>query len=246
MPLTREQQVWLGNMEDERARNREEQQKMQTEQAAAKKGKGKKEGDGKKKDGKKKEGKKKDKGDAKTAAPEKIKSKYKSPAHFMAKNFPTFDIGESGRWNSKQTSTQQLPPATIGNGADGNGSLTLSTSTNGNISGMPNNKSAYNLYNLNDITDDNYGPMRTMQMIECNRVLEVCEDWEVPMNPTSLHRALVIPQDKANAITIEQGLHNPVTSLMMNPLPKEYWKVPPADLMKGGKKKKGGGGKKKK
>eukprot|EP01006_Ploeotia_vitrea_P061737 TRINITY_DN78931_c0_g1_i1.p1 TRINITY_DN78931_c0_g1~~TRINITY_DN78931_c0_g1_i1.p1 ORF type:complete len:125 (+),score=8.25 TRINITY_DN78931_c0_g1_i1:3-377(+) len=103
-------------------------------------------------------------------------------------------------------------------------------------------KSQYHLYNLSDIAEDSYGPMRTMQMIECNRILDACEDWGVPMNEKTLYRALVIPQDKPEAIAVEQGFHNPITGLLANPLPKEKWRVCP-DI--GGTKKKKGKKKKK-
>lgn len=244
MPLTKDQTAWLNSMEEERAKKAEEHAKMLMEQAAAKKAKAKKK-DGDKKDkksGKKDKKEKKKETAVKPVEPVKIKNKYKSPAHFMAKNFPTFDIGDSCKWNAKPTQQQfNYTGGNMDGGAGSTGNAGINSTTLN--SPIPNNNT-YDLYNMNDIADENYGPMRTMQMVECNRILDVCAEWDVPIDRKVLHRALVIPQDKPEAITIEQGLHNPIASLMVNPLPKEHWKTIPAELLKGGKKK--GGGKKKK
>lgn len=239
MPLTHEQHVWLAAQEDDRRTRIEEKARLAAEAAAAKKKKkdekGKKKDKGK--DGKKKKEAKKE--PEKPAAVEVKKSKYKSPAHFMAKNFPMFDMGESVKWAPKPKSTAaSVDPSMNATGA------TVS-SVGGNSVASSQQKQPYNVYNMTDITDDNFGPMRTMQMIECNRILDVCDEWAVPMDPKVLHRALVIPQDKPYAVTIEQGVHNPTGGLMQNPMPKEYWKTIPGDLVAGGGKKKGGKKKKK-
>ena len=226
MPLTREQEVWLTNVEETRKTEDEERKKRAVDSAAAdkKKKEDKKKGGDAKKDKDKKKDKKKS--DDKPNAAEKPKSKYKSALHYMTKNFPTFDIGESAKLYAKQQ-------------------LALATKQENSLNGAGGGtKSTYNLYNLTDIAEENYGPMRTMQMIECNRILDVCEDWGVPMDEGVLYRALIIPQDKPDALTIEQGLHDPVNGLMRNPLPPDKWRSCP-DLA-GGKKKKGGGKKKKK
>ena len=237
MPMTSEQTQWLTAQEQDRKVKAEEAAKAAAEAAAA--AKKKKDEKGKKKEDKGK-GKKKDakKEPEKPVAVEVKKSKYKSPAHFMAKNFPSFDMGESVKYNPKAMKTtpsmENLPPGSVVS-KDGTGSLTSGTQK----------ETAYNPYSLGDITDDNYGPMKTMQMIECNRIMDVCEDWDVKMDPKVLYRALVIPQDKPFAITLEQGVHNPTGGLMPNPMAKEHWRHVPKDLCLAGGKKKAGKKKKK-
>jgi hypothetical protein len=233
MPMTAEQTQWLAAQEQDRKTKAEEAAKAAAEAAAAAKKKKEEKAKGKKED--KGKGKKKDakKEPEKPVTAEVKKSKYKSPAHFMAKNFPTFDLGEMVKYNPKALkgtpSMESLPPGSV---VSKDGAAVVPAGT------------TYNPYSLGDITDDNYGPMKTMQMIECNRIMDVCEDWDVPMDPKVLYRALVIPQDKPYAITLEQGVHNATGGLMQNPMPKEHWKhVPPDMVLAGGKKK---GGKKKK
>lgn len=247
MPMTQEQTQWLAAQEQDRKVKAEEAAKAAAEAAAAAKKKKeekskKKEEKNKGKGGKKKDGKKEP--EKKAVTVEVKKSKYKSPAHFMAKNFPTFDMGESVKYNPKTMkptpSMENLPPGSAAARDGGADSLTSSTHVDNKDGG------GYNPYSLGDITDENYGPMRTMQMIECNRIMDVCDDWNVPMDPKVLYRALVIPQDKPYAITLEQGVHNPVGGLMTNPMSKEHWKHVPPDLCLAGGKKKIGGKKKKK
>lgn len=83
------------------------------------------------------------------------------------------------------------------------------------------------------------GPMRTMHLIECQRILEVCEQYDVPMDAQTLERALIVPQDRPEGICMEGHVRD-IDRLMPNPLPKEYWRPIPEF----GKKKKKGGKKK--
>ena len=93
------------------------------------------------------------------------------------------------------------------------------------------------------------GPGRTWQMLECDKISLALSAAASDKDKTPLIRlkddqksrdavmkALVIPQDKPNAICQEQ-IRNPDVGLMENPLPKEFWRK----LASGG-----GGGKKKK
>ena len=82
------------------------------------------------------------------------------------------------------------------------------------------------------------GPMRTMQLIECAQVAEAFHNHGIPIKDSTLMRALVVPQDRPEAICLENMRENG-ERLMENPLPMEYWRKA---VIKGGAK----GGKKKK
>jgi hypothetical protein len=91
-------------------------------------------------------------------------------------------------------------------------------------------------------TDDNLdciGPMRAEQLEECHRVYEALAEFNVSENV--IRRALLIPQDRIEAICLE-NTKNATEGLMVNPLPKEYWRA----VIQGGKKKKKKKSKKKK
>lgn len=93
--------------------------------------------------------------------------------------------------------------------------------------------------------DDNFeaqGPMRAEQLLECERCFECLSELNVPMDV--IRRALLIPQDRPEAICLE-NTKDPIEGLMVNPLPKEYWRVL-VKIAKKKKKQKGKGGKKKK
>eukprot|EP01034_Spumella_vulgaris_P034795 gene34795-42915_t len=85
------------------------------------------------------------------------------------------------------------------------------------------------------------GPMRAMQLIECARVTGAFEEFGLSVKESVLRKALIIPQDRPEAICLENLRDNATEGLMVNPLAKEFWRK---FSMKGGKKK--GGGKKKK
>ena len=99
------------------------------------------------------------------------------------------------------------------------------------------------------------GPTRTWQLLEVDKISQTFKAVQNDKDKTPLirlkddaqslekiKRALVVPQDKPDAICQEQ-LRNPQAGLMENPLPKEFWRKQVSD---GGGKKKGGKGKKKK
>jgi hypothetical protein len=66
------------------------------------------------------------------------------------------------------------------------------------------------------------------------------EDAGVPIKESVLRKALLIPQDRPEAICLE-GLREEKEGLMVNPLPKEMWRKMTVGKKGGGKK-----GKKKK
>eukprot|EP00598_Pedospumella_elongata_P000366 CAMPEP_0184973908 /NCGR_PEP_ID=MMETSP1098-20130426/5512_1 /TAXON_ID=89044 /ORGANISM="Spumella elongata, Strain CCAP 955/1" /LENGTH=756 /DNA_ID=CAMNT_0027496413 /DNA_START=91 /DNA_END=2361 /DNA_ORIENTATION=- len=83
------------------------------------------------------------------------------------------------------------------------------------------------------------GPMRTMQLMEVATILDTFEASDVPIKESALRKALLIPQDRPEAICLE-NLREEKEGLMVNPNPTEMWRKFTAK--KGGKK----GGKKKK
>jgi hypothetical protein len=90
------------------------------------------------------------------------------------------------------------------------------------------------------IGNGNIGPMRAEQLDECDRVLHALADFNV--SEETVRRALLVPQDRPEAICLE-GTKTATEGLMVNPLPKEYWR---SGVAAGKKKKKKGAGKKKK
>lgn len=87
--------------------------------------------------------------------------------------------------------------------------------------------------------DDNLatmGPMRALQMMEVANVLEACDKYRVPVKESAVRRALVIPQDRPEAICLE-NLREEKEGLLVNPNPPEYWRKFSSGG-KGGKKKK--------
>lgn len=90
----------------------------------------------------------------------------------------------------------------------------------------------------NDEDLDKMAPMRRMQMMEVAEVMQTCEDYKISVKETTLKKALVVPQDKPEAICLE-NLRGEKDGLLLNPNPPEYWRK--MVVKKGGKK-----GKKKK
>lgn len=90
-----------------------------------------------------------------------------------------------------------------------------------------------------DCTDDAHGPMRTMQLIECAQVAEAFARRDLPIKESALYNALVVPQDRPEAICLE-NMKAPGDGLMVNPVPMEYWRkvVDYNAKKKGGKRKK--------
>jgi hypothetical protein len=99
-------------------------------------------------------------------------------------------------------------------------------------------------------TDENadcIGPMREEQLRECALIMRCLADTAGPHTPLrisekTVRNALLVPQDRPEVVCLE-NTKNPIEGLMMNPLPKEYWRKM---VLVGAKKKKKGGGKKKK
>lgn len=85
------------------------------------------------------------------------------------------------------------------------------------------------------------GPMRAMQLVELGTILGAFQDADVPIKESVLRKALLIPQDRPEAICLE-GLREEKEGLMVNPLPKELWRKAVVGSKKSGGKK----GKKKK
>lgn len=82
------------------------------------------------------------------------------------------------------------------------------------------------------------GPMRTLQLLEVSDILGSCERYQVNIREGALRKALVVPQDKPEAVCLE-GLRDGPEGLMTNPMPPELWRKFTAPKKGGGKKKKG-------
>jgi len=93
--------------------------------------------------------------------------------------------------------------------------------------------------------DDNdaQGPMRMMQLVECARIIGSMNDYgmEGAVTEETLRKALLIPQDKPEAVSLESMRQTQTEGLMENPIPKEFWRqvsFKAGSGKKGGKKKK--------
>lgn len=91
-----------------------------------------------------------------------------------------------------------------------------------------------------DHNPESQGPMRTMQLMEVAQILDTCEDHGISsIKESVLRKALIIPQDRPEAICLE-NLRDEKDGLMVNPNPKELWRkfvVSKKAGKKGGKKK---------
>ena len=87
------------------------------------------------------------------------------------------------------------------------------------------------------------GPMRAQQLNECAQIIEVFEQHGIQINKESVYKGILIPQDKPESICLED-LRQGLEGLMVNPLPKEYWRKEMAPSKKKGKGGKGKGKKK--
>eukprot|EP00388_Colpodella_angusta_P030022 GDKK01018367.1.p2 GENE.GDKK01018367.1~~GDKK01018367.1.p2 ORF type:complete len:103 (-),score=24.58 GDKK01018367.1:101-409(-) len=83
------------------------------------------------------------------------------------------------------------------------------------------------------------GPMRTMQLMEVATIMDVFDSSAVPIKESALRKALLIPQDRPEAICLE-NMREEKEGLMINPNPPEMWRKFTAGKKgkKGGKKKK--------
>lgn len=88
-----------------------------------------------------------------------------------------------------------------------------------------------------DDVPESIGPMRAMQLVEVARVMGACDEYDVKIKESALRKALIIPQDKPEAICLE-NLRTETEGLMGNPLPPEYWRKMAVAKGKKGKKKK--------
>jgi hypothetical protein len=93
-----------------------------------------------------------------------------------------------------------------------------------------------------DADGDAQGPMRMMQLLECARVIGSMNEFgmEGSVSEKTLRRALLIPQDKPEAVSLENMRQSDLEGLMKNPAPEAYWRKPVYKTAGGGKK----GGKK--
>jgi hypothetical protein len=82
-------------------------------------------------------------------------------------------------------------------------------------------------------------PMRKIQLLEVAEIAETFKDYNLNIKEAVLKKALIIPQDKPEAVCLE-NLRDEKEGLMMNPNPPEYWRkvVMKASSKKGKKKKK--------
>lgn len=88
-------------------------------------------------------------------------------------------------------------------------------------------------------TEDGHGlaPMRLLQLEEVAEVEATFQRYGLPIREAVLRKALVVPQDKPEAICLE-GLREGAEGLMVNPLPPHLWRRLAAGK-KGKKKRKG-------
>ena len=84
--------------------------------------------------------------------------------------------------------------------------------------------------NFPDFEDDAegeaQGPMRMMQLLECARVMGSLNEFGMQgaVKPETLRKALIIPQDKPEAVSRENMRQSEIEGLMMNPAPEMYWR----------------------
>mmetsp|Transcript_15665 Transcript_15665/g.21440 ORF Transcript_15665/g.21440 Transcript_15665/m.21440 type:complete len:733 (+) Transcript_15665:63-2261(+) len=81
------------------------------------------------------------------------------------------------------------------------------------------------------------GPMRNVQLLEVANIIESCQESGVNIRESTLRKALMIPQDRPEAICLE-GLKTETEGLMVNPLAKEFWRQMKMGGKKGKRKKK--------
>ncbi len=88
-----------------------------------------------------------------------------------------------------------------------------------------------------DDDPESVGPMRAMQLVEVARIAGCFEEYGLSIKDSALRKALMIPQDKPEAICLESMRETAAEGLMNNPLPKEYWRAFTAGKKSKGKKK---------
>ena len=104
-------------------------------------------------------------------------------------------------------------------------------------------KSAHEFMSVNfpDFEDDAngeaQGPMRMMQLLECARVMGSMNEFgmEGAVSAKTVEKALLIPQDKPESVSLENMRDSGIEGLMTNPAPKELWRK--VAFAGGGKKK---------
>ncbi len=95
-----------------------------------------------------------------------------------------------------------------------------------------------------DADGEAQGPMRMMQLLECARVMGSINAFgmEGSVSAETVRKALLVPQDKPESVSLENMRNSGIEGLMKNPAPEAFWRKV-AFKSAGGKKK---GGKKKK
>lgn len=90
-----------------------------------------------------------------------------------------------------------------------------------------------------DDDPDCVGPMRAVQLVEVARVMDAFEEFGMggAVKESALRKALIIPQDRPEALCLENLRETAGEGLMANPLPKEFWRAFVMSKKKGGKKK---------
>lgn len=68
-----------------------------------------------------------------------------------------------------------------------------------------------------------HGPMRTVQLMECERIHTLLKESEIDIPLNTLHRGLLIPQDRPELVCAE-NLRTAKEGPMVNPLPPEFWR----------------------
>jgi hypothetical protein len=72
-----------------------------------------------------------------------------------------------------------------------------------------------------DDQEDCIGPLRAEQLDECNKAASLLSAYNV--SSAVVRRALLIPQDRPEAICLENAKDS-VEGLMVNPIPREFWR----------------------
>ena len=82
-------------------------------------------------------------------------------------------------------------------------------------------------------------PMRATQIHESDRVMAAFEKFNLPVRESAVRNALLVPQDKPEAMCLEQLRKSSLEGLMSNPLKRELWRdFARKSTKKSGKKKK--------
>ena len=89
-----------------------------------------------------------------------------------------------------------------------------------------------------DGDDSSNCPMRATQLHESDRVMAAFAKFNLSVKESVVRNALLVPQDKPEAICLEQMRNSSLEGLMSNPLKRELWRDSVKKSMKKGGKKK--------